>query len=125
MSDYESQSGKIMQHHPRWFADNIIERFEDLCKRLWVENGMLEEEYKEGKLFEVFYEKYLCVKDTQVWEILEVEDLEEEDSFCRLHDNKDGTYSFHTRYYNGGTCMSEMLEDEIKTLKNEKSQETN
>lgn len=111
MSDYESHTGKIKKVEPR---EN--ESFEQLCRRLWVDNGQEIEQYKdEGDLFGEFYEKYLNVNDESVWEIVDHEDNgDDEDSFCKLHDNKDGTFSFHTRFYNGGTCMSEMLEYELK-----------
>lgn len=110
MSDYESHSGKIRKVQPQ---DN--ELFEDTCKRLWLENGKSEEDYCEGELFNEFYKKYINVNDESIWEIFEHQDLgEEEDMFCRLHDNKDGTFSFHTRYYNGGTCMTEMIADSLE-----------
>lgn len=108
MSDYQSNSGKIKLVEPK-----EGESFEQQCQRLWFENGMKEEDYSEGELFEEFHKKYIEVKDT-VWEILEEKNEEEEDMFCTLHKNVDGTYSFYTRFYNGGTCMSEMIQDAIK-----------
>src|ERR1035437_8043277 len=111
MSDYESHTGKLRIAEP---MNN--ETFEEKCKRLWVENGKSIEDYDKGELFCDFYNKYLNVGG-KIWEIFDHEDLgEEEDSFCNMHDNKDGTFSFHTRFYNGGTCLSEMLEGEVEGL---------
>ena len=111
MSDYESHSGKL-----RLVEAKENETFEQQCKRLWIENGQDESEYEEGELFSEFYEKYFHVKG-RVWEVFEHEEFgDDEDMFCRLHDNKDGTLSFHTRFYNGGTCMSEMVEDELEKV---------
>lgn len=113
MSDYESHTGKLRKVEPK---EN--ETFEQLCKRLWIENGKPEDEYREGGLFGEFYEKYINDNDETVWEIFDHEDLgDADDMFCRISDNKDGTYSFHTRFYNGGTCLSEMIEDEIGNIK--------
>lgn len=111
MSDYESQSGKIK------LASIENETSDDTCKRIWLEKGHKEEDYTKSNFFDEYYEKYIRVKE-KIWEILEVEDHgDDDDMFCRLHDNKDGTFSFHTRYYNGGTCMTEMLQDELENLK--------
>lgn len=109
MSDYESHKGKIRKVLPQG-----IETFEEMCKRLWVENGKKEEDYYERVLFDEFYDKYLKIKGI-CWEVFEHEDRgDADDQFCQLHDNGDGTFSFHTRFYNGGTGLSEMLADELK-----------
>lgn len=111
MSDYETHSGKIKKLIP---FEN--ESFEDQCKRLWILNGELEDEYDEGFLFEKFYKKYLNIKDKEIWEIFDHVDYGDDDMYCRLFKNNDDSYSFDTRFYNGGTCITEMLEDELKKL---------
>ncbi len=112
MSDYESHSGKL-----RIVELKENETKEQLCKRLWIENEQSEEDFKnESSLFEEFYNKYFDVND-KVWEVIEHKKMgDEDDMFCNLHDNKDGTYSFHTRFYNGGTCMSEMVTEVLEKL---------
>lgn len=115
MSDYESHSGKL-----RIVEAKENENFEQLCKRLWIEESKnddeFSEEFIESSLFDDFYKKYVDVNGN-VWEIVEHIELgEEEDMFCKLHDNKDGTFSFHTRFYNGGTCMSEMVTEALEKL---------
>lgn len=118
MSDYESHSGKLRKVLP-----NEGETFEQLCKRLWNEEAIngdeyTEEDYEEGGLFSDFSEKFISDDDKAVWEIFDHEELgEDEDAFCKIHENKDGTYSFHSRFYNGGTCLSEMIEDSIGEIK--------
>lgn len=112
MSDYESHSGRLRLANAK---EN--ETFEQQCKRLWIENGQDEEDYEEGELFSEFYEKYFHVKG-RVWEVFDHEESDDDDTFCKLHDNGDGTLTFHTRFYNGGTCMSEMVEDELEHLPN-------
>lgn len=59
-------------------------------------------------------------EDARVNGIKEViEDKEEEDTqdISILTPNNDGTYSYIMQFYNGGTCLNEMLEDSIKNLK--------
>lgn len=115
MSDYESHSGKV-----RLLYLNPGETFEEQCLRLWLASGKEEKDYSKGELFSEFGEDYLKVGE-QIWEILEHEDLGDEDMFCRLQDNGDGSFSFYTRFYNGGTCLTEMIEDEIKKLDDEEA----
>ncbi len=110
MSDYESHSGKL-----RKIVSNENESFDDICKRMWVKEGQLEDTYTEDNLFGSYYEKYIKVEDS-LWEIFEHEESDAEDMFFKISDNKDGTYSFHTRFYNGGTYLSEMAEGELKKL---------
>ena len=52
--------------------------------------------------------------DGELWEI--VEDREEDDTeyLSILKKNPDGTYDYLMQFYNGGTCLSEMLEEAIK-----------
>lgn len=113
MSDYESQSGKIKLIEPQ---EN--ETRHDLLKRLWVTvHGKDEADFDEDDFFNEFYEDYIKVGD-EIWEILEYEDEPDDaDMFCKLSKNEDGSYTFFTRYYNGGTCMTEMIADAIEELK--------
>ena len=113
MSDYESHMGKL-----RLLQPNENETFEEQCKRLWIEESQFTpEDYEEGDLFDDYYEKFINING-KLWEIFDHEELgDEDDMFCRLHDNKDGTFSFHTRFYNGGTYLGEMISDELEKLK--------
>lgn len=36
--------------------------------------------------------------------------------FCVIHKESDGSYSFATSFYDGGTCLTEMLEDEFERM---------
>jgi hypothetical protein len=36
--------------------------------------------------------------------------------FCVIHKESDGLYSFATSFYDGGTCLKEMLEDEFERI---------
>ena len=37
--------------------------------------------------------------------------------FVDIHKNANGTYSYRTQFYNGGTCLTEMLEEGLKEIK--------
>lgn len=112
MSDYESHTGKLILLEPKDGED-----FKEQCKRLFLQNGGELEEYNDySDLFSEFYNKYLYINEG-IYQIIDHKELGEEDMFCKIHKNDDDTYSFHTRFYNGGTCLSEMLEDGMLDFK--------
>jgi hypothetical protein len=43
-----------------------------------------------------------------------IEELADSDDFCNVTKNTDGSYDVLTSFYNGGTCLSEVLEENIK-----------
>lgn len=114
MSDYQTHEGKIKQvQHLEG------ETLEDVCKRIWVQNGKPSEEYCYDDFRHAFYDKYFSVND-RLWEILENKRIEHEDSFCKLTENEDGTISFYTTFYNGGACETEMIEWALEKLEKKK-----
>lgn len=58
-------------------------------------------------------DKYLFGK-TSVWEIKYLQEEYAYDDILESHTNDDNTISFFTQFYNGWTCLSEMLESLIK-----------
>jgi hypothetical protein len=61
------------------------------------------------------YEAYVSTP-TGLWGIMEHKELDGDDDINNLTENEDGTISFVTRFYNGGTCLTEMLEDGLREL---------
>lgn len=59
------------------------------------------------------YLKYFFIGD-EVYEMFDHTELEDGGDIDILTPNSDGTYSFVMQFYNGGTCLSEMIEDAIK-----------
>jgi len=110
MSDYEQHFGKL-----RLVPQEEGQTMDELCKSLWVKEGQSADDYEEpSTLFDEYYEKYIMV-DGKLWEVFDHTESDDDTDF-HIADNKDGTYTFQTRFYNGGTCLSEMLEDAIKKL---------
>ena len=53
-------------------------------------------------------------KDGELYEIIEDKDFSDDGDFIsHITDNGDGTYTYLMSFYNGGTCLSEMLEDAL------------
>jgi hypothetical protein len=74
-------------------------------------NNDWEDEFKDK-----FYNKYFIVNDI-IWEIFEHEEKDDSDDIYELKPNADGTLSFIMKFYNGGTCLSECIEEELEKLK--------
>ena len=60
---------------------------------------------------ELFYNE----KTGELWESYNVKSLDE-GYFCEMIYEGADTYTFVSQFYNGGTCLSEILEDEIENL---------
>ena len=71
--------------------------------------------YKE-LVFDELYFKYVFVDD-EIYEIVEDTEISEEDVEILIPEGND-TYSFTMQFYNGGTCLNEMLENAIRKAKN-------
>jgi hypothetical protein len=119
MSEHESHTGKIRLLQP---LDG--ETFDQQCRRLWVQNGKKEKNYHEDSLFDEFYNKYFRMsrKDNRIWEVFDHKEEDPYASFIEIEPNPDGSYSFRTRFWNGGTGMTEMVANEMKKLSTRFSQ---
>jgi hypothetical protein len=60
--------------------------------------------------------KYFFVDD-EVWEVIEHIESQSGDDIDIMMPNADGTITFVQQFYNGGTCLSECIEDGIKRIK--------
>jgi len=92
---------------------------------LWAEgyckmNGIAElKEYTDDwveQLRDSFDEKILIVDD-QAFEIESIE-IDPDEDIKDVTKNEDGSFNYLFKFYNGGTCLSELLEDTVRgTLK--------
>lgn len=115
MSQTETHFGKLRKVE-------ILENqtFEDWCQAKCMEKGIKKisnynknwiEEFKD-----LFNEKYFIV-DGEIWHAFE--HIESEGDVDVMIPNSDGTITFVQQFDNGGTCLSEIVEDSIKKLKKE------
>jgi hypothetical protein len=118
MSDNESHYGKL-----RLIQSNEGESFLDLCKRLWISKGNSEEDFEisrgSNSLLQDYYDDYVQHGD-KLFEIFDHVESDDE-YFCKLVES-DGIINFHCQFYNGGTCLSECLEDGLEELFKNKEQ---
>ena len=137
MSDYEFHKGKLKKVDLSEYDNSTEKFFEEQYRKLFAD--LTEEEIKEAySLSENFVNKY-C-RNRGPWEHLffdncydfdmndkfyvvkgniyeTIEDKEVDDDASFLKDNGDGTYDYFMEFYNGGTCLSECILDELEKLK--------
>jgi len=90
---------------------------EDWCRnKLQSQNIELSSYNKswEEQLRDKFYDDYIIIND-QIWEIFDHKEYEDDDIFEMIK-NEDGTISFTMKFYNGGTCLYECLEEGISNI---------
>jgi hypothetical protein len=91
---------------------------ETFCKQKCVEKGITEhanyyhnwEDYFKTE----FRNEYFIVNE-QVFEVFDHKQFDYEDIYY-LKDNGDDTYDFVMKFYNGGTCLEECIEEELEKL---------
>lgn len=114
MSDYRRVNGTL-----RLVEAEDIEKY---CKEVVESKSKSSFDEKQLSLYGTCtYEEYLCnyyddeycILNDKLYEIVKLEDSEPEDYYCHITNNPDGTISFETMFYDGGTCWQEMVEDEL------------
>lgn len=104
MSDYVRESGII-------YRLGSVEQMEEFSKEklgndeLWAESYCRQLSIEES-------DKYV-VANGELWEIKDYKRLDTEYDFCDLTLVEDGV-KFHAMYYNGGACLSEMIEESME-----------
>lgn len=86
---------------------------EEWCKKCCASKGMTElgewDDDFTSLLLSDFSDEYIQV-DNDIYEIIEDKEEEESDFFINITESPEGVISYVTQFYNGGTCLSEMLE---------------
>jgi hypothetical protein len=92
------------------------ESLEDLARQICRKNGCnMDNDNFIEQMADELYDKYVLI-DGIIYEI-DKEDLDDDGDISEVVRLSDGRLKFHFRYYNGGTCFSEMLKDGVNNLK--------
>ena len=107
MSNTETHFGKLRR------VDTVL-TVEDWCRNQCLLAGKreLESYYKnwQEKIRGDFNEKYFIVGG-QIWEVIEHIEVEEGEDINIMIPNPDQTITFVQQFYNGGTCLGEIIEE--------------
>lgn len=120
MSETEKFTGKF-QLKPRQENETDKEYFERVTGGKWqvynyepdsiqeaiYDNNMSYFEAKHGKKGYLTFGK-------NIYEILEIQNKDIEESYCELEKISDDTFKFEAQFYNGGCSLSEILQDEFE-----------
>lgn len=90
---------------------------EEYCK-IKGETGKWESQTWRDFFFDMYGDEYFVVND-EIYQILEVEDLDYHCYYVHVGKLDANTYSFFTTYYNGVICLTECLEDGLDNINNE------
>jgi len=118
MSQTETHFGKLRK--VIFEADQTLEQWCEIkCKELGVKEIASYNENWYEQLRDEGYNKYFFVND-EIWEAIEHQEFYGENDINILTENEDGTLSFAQQFYNGGTCLSDCLEEAIERLNKKK-----
>ena len=113
MSEYKAYEGKIKHLGPKKEGETLEDRLKKIVKEKNIE---IDNDYSTLKEFFVdqLYNDYVVIGES-VYEILRYDNFEEGDIFKAV-DNKDGTIDFVVRFYNGGMCFEEAIEEAVNNM---------
>lgn len=120
MSQTETHFGKLRRVASGFDENNTLEEW---CIREFRKQGVTElksyydswvEQFKDR-----FSEKYFIVNG-EVWEAFEHVKNDGFDDINVMIPNEDGTVTFIQQFYNGGTCLDEVIEEELGRWLSEK-----
>lgn len=116
MSDYEHKRGRIIL-----VEKENTEITKDFFKRVLADKFDDEEwEDADGNIHQFLSmsdlgEEFFYSKD-KLYRAFDVEDIDPYDDLEILKEDPRGGYWFEMKYYNGGTCLSEMVQDSLEKL---------
>lgn len=113
MSEQETWIGKI-KRVDRLENETDSEYFERVTKEKWNDEDFTPESINEALDWYSLYDDYIYANN-HLYVPLELKELCRT-SFVEIKDNHDGTFSFYTSFYNGGTCLSEMIEEKLEKM---------
>lgn len=117
MSDYERFKGEI-QLIPRNENESDKDYFERATNKPYSYDLDGIQDY--DCIYEAIYENsiykdFICIGNN-IYRFNELKSLDPYGSYCNVQKIEEGKYKFETMFYNGGTCLSEMLSSELKKL---------
>jgi len=117
MSETKQYSGKI-----KLIPKHAHEDFQGQCKRMLGErfpDYEIHDSYEySSQLFDVSHMGFVN-NNTDLYEIINLIEEDPNDCWIKMTKIDDGIFTFNTSYYNGGTCLDEMIEHGLKKLEDE------
>lgn len=124
MSETEKFVGKI-QLKPRLKNETDKEYFERVTGCNWTRYEKYPPEDIQNAIYNnniTYYEAkrgkkgFMSLDNKNIYEILEIEQRDIEESYCVLEQLEDNIIKFEAQFYNGGTNLEEMIMDEFDSI---------
>lgn len=112
MSDTERIEG-IIKFIPRNENETDKEYFERVTKCNYQKYSYEPDSIQEAIYDNDLNKKFISVKN-KIYEFIEREDKDPYDCYCNLSKIDEEKIKFSTSFYNGGTCLQEMLEEALE-----------
>jgi len=113
MSDYESHTGRLILQK-RLENENDKEYFQRVLGSKFKEEYWAEEESMQEFLGMCnIFEEYFYAND-KLYLNTEHKELDPYDDIQELDGDDENGYTYYMRFYNGGTCLSEMIEESLE-----------
>lgn len=95
----------------RWVNNHLDNNYEGYYSRHRNDPDF---DYKGAFYTFTWHNPYIITRD----KIFKVYDhLQESDFICNISKLPNGDYTYTAQFYNGGTCLTEVLENELKSIK--------
>lgn len=117
MSDYKHHRGKLIlieknstEDQEQFFKRVMGDSFKEDAYEEYLEHNDIQEFFDDCDVYNEFFYKDEC----SIYKIEEHEEVDPYDGIQILRQNTDGSFYFEMRYYNGGTCLTEMIEESLE-----------
>ena len=110
MSEQQTQRGKFKE------IDLKGKTIEEYCEEYCTSRGKVKSHYETWRefFFDMYWDKFFVVND-RLFQIIAVEKLDSV-KYTQIDKEENGVYSFYSTFYDGGTCLTECLEDKLERI---------
>ena len=110
MSEQQTRRGKFKE------IDLKGKTIEEYCEEYCTSRDKVKlygETWREY-FFDMYWDKFFVVND-RLFQIIAVEKLDSV-KYTQIDKEDNGVYSFYSTFYDGGTCLTECLEDKLEKM---------
>ena len=119
MSDYEHHRGNLIliektstEDQEHFFKRVMGDLFKEDAYKEYLEHNNIQEFFDDCDAYNEFFYK----DEYSIYKVEDHEEVNPYDGVQVLRQNLDGSLYFEMRFYNGGTCLSEMIEESLEKM---------
>lgn len=110
MSEQQTKRGKFKE------IDLQGKTIEEYCKEYCISRGEEKDDDETWRefFFDMYWEDFFVVND-RLFQLIAVEKLDSV-NYTKIDKEDNGVYSFYSTFYNGGTYLTECLENKLEEM---------